>query len=54
MVLGDSLGMVGVGVLIGVPDAWAVGRYLESQLFGLEPIDPSTTFLALIALLVVA
>jgi predicted permease len=54
MVLGDSLRMVGAGVLVGVPVAWGVGRYLESQLFGLEPIDPSTAFLALLALTVIA
>jgi ABC-type antimicrobial peptide transport system permease subunit len=54
MVLGDSLQMVAAGVLIGVPAAYAVGRYLESQLFGLEPVDPSTASLALIALLVIA
>jgi predicted permease len=54
MVLGDSLRMVGAGVLIGVPAAYAVGRYLESQLFGLEPVDPSTASLALITLWVIA
>jgi len=54
MVLGDSLRMVGAGVLIGVPAAYAVGRFLESQLFGLEPMDPSTASLALVALLVIA
>jgi predicted permease len=54
MVLSDSLRMVGVGMLIGVPAAWDVGRYLESQLFGLEPIDPMTTSLALGALAAIA
>jgi predicted permease len=54
MVLGDSLRMVGAGVLIGVPAAYGVGRYLESQLFGLEPLDPTTASLALLALLVIA
>jgi predicted lysophospholipase L1 biosynthesis ABC-type transport system permease subunit len=54
MVLGDTLRMVGAGALIGVPAAWAVGRYLESQLFELEPIDPTTASLALLALIVIA
>jgi predicted permease len=54
MVLGDSLWMVGTGVVIGVPAAWAVGRYLESQLFELEPMDPSTAALALAVLIVIA
>lgn len=54
MVLRDSLWMVGTGVLVGVPAAWAVGRYLESQLFGLDAIDPGTASLALLALTVIA
>jgi predicted permease len=54
MVLGDSVRMVGAGVLAGIPAAWAVGRYLESQLFGLEPIDPVTASLALAALILIA
>jgi predicted permease len=54
IVLGDSLRMVSVGVLIGIPAAYAVGRYLESLLFGLQPIDPSTAALALVALFVIA
>jgi predicted permease len=54
MVLGDSLWMVGAGVLVGVPAAWGVGRFLKSQLFGLEPLDPSTALFALLALIVIA
>jgi predicted permease len=54
MVLVESVAMVGAGVLVGVPAAWAVGRYLRSQLVGLEPNDPSTTALSLLALVVIA
>jgi ABC-type antimicrobial peptide transport system permease subunit len=54
MVLRDSMVMVGAGILAGIPTAWAVGRYLESQLVGLEPMDPSTALLALIALILIA
>ena len=54
MVLRDSIGMVGAGILVGIPAAWAVGRYLESQLVGLEPMDLSTALLALLALIVIA
>jgi predicted permease len=54
MVLGDSLRMVGAGMLIGVPAAYAVGRYLESQLFGLGPVDLATAAQALLALIVIA
>jgi hypothetical protein len=54
MVLGDSLWMVGAGILVGVPASWAVGRFLKSRLFGLEPMDPTTALLALLALIVIA
>ncbi len=54
MVLRDSIGMVAAGVVVGIPAAWAVGRYLESQLVGLRPMDPSTALFALLALIVIA
>jgi predicted permease len=57
MVLRDSLGMVGVGILIGLPCAYAVARFLKTALFRLEPLDPVTgalSFLALVAVAVVA
>jgi ABC-type antimicrobial peptide transport system permease subunit len=54
MVLADSLRMVGAGVLIGFPSAYAVGRYLESLLYGLKPLDPTTASLALAALIAIA
>jgi ABC-type antimicrobial peptide transport system permease subunit len=54
MVLADSLRMVCAGVLIGIPTAYAVGRYLESLLYGLEPMDPSTVLLALGMLVAIA
>ena len=42
MVLGDSLRMVGVGVLIGVPAAYAVGRYLDSSEPPCETASPAS------------
>jgi ABC-type antimicrobial peptide transport system permease subunit len=54
MVLESSMRMVGAGVLIGVPVAYAVARYLESLLFGLEPVDPFTASAALLALMAIA
>ena len=29
-----------IGLVIGVPSAIALGRYVSSQLFGIEPNDP--------------
>jgi ABC-type antimicrobial peptide transport system permease subunit len=54
MVLRDSLWLVAVGVLVGLPGAYAIGRTLESTLFGLEPADPMTAAAALAALALVA
>jgi ABC-type antimicrobial peptide transport system permease subunit len=42
MVLGDSLWLVAAGIVVGLPGAYAVGRFLKSMLFGLEPADPWT------------
>jgi predicted permease len=53
-VLRDSLGMVGAGILIGLPCAYAVTRLLKTALFGLEPIDQWTAVLSFFSLLVVA
>jgi predicted permease len=54
MVLRDSLGMVGAGMLIGLPCAYAVARFLKTALFELEPLDPRTVALSFFALLSVA
>jgi ABC-type antimicrobial peptide transport system permease subunit len=54
MVLRDSLWMVGAGILIGLPGAFAVGRVLRAALFRLEPPDPWTLALSVCVLLMVA
>ena len=54
MVLRDSLWMVGAGILIGLPCAYAIGRILKTALFRLEPLDPPTAALSFLALLAVA
>jgi predicted permease len=54
MVLRDSLWMVGAGIVIGLPCAYAVARFLRTALFRLEPVDLPTTVLSLLALLAVA
>ncbi len=53
MVLRDSLWMLGAGILIGFPFAFAIGKLLRAILFRLEPLDPWTATAALFALLVV-
>ena len=54
MVLRDSLWMVGTGILIGLPCAYAVGEILKTALFRLEPFDPPTAALSLLTLFAVA
>jgi len=40
MVLKDAGGMAAAGIAIGVVGAFALGRLVESQLFGIQPADP--------------
>ena len=54
MVLRDSLWMVGLGIVIGLPCAYVIGRVLKTALFRLEPLDPGTAAWAFVALLAVA
>ena len=54
MVLRESLLLVLVGLLLGVPTALAAGRLVSNQLFGLNPSDPLTLVAAATLLTVVA
>ena len=40
LVLGEGLQLLGIGFLIGVAGAFAIRRALESQLYGIGPMDP--------------
>jgi putative ABC transport system permease protein len=42
MVLGDALGLVGLGLALGGAAAVAISRFIESMLFGLTAADPLT------------
>ncbi|HEV8039499.1 MAG TPA: ABC transporter permease [Bryobacteraceae bacterium] len=54
MVLRESVLVVGLGLIAGIPAALACGRYVSSQLYGLAPNDPITIVGASAALLAVA
>jgi predicted permease len=54
LILRDSVWMVGSGILIGLPCAFAVGRLLRHALFRLEPLDPLSAALACLLLLMIA
>jgi predicted lysophospholipase L1 biosynthesis ABC-type transport system permease subunit len=54
MVLKDALLLVGAGVVIGLPLAWAAGRSLKSLLYGLSGFDLLSSVVAVLALVAVA
>lgn len=54
MVLKESLLLIAIGLIIGIPAAWAAAHLISSQLFGLKPSDPVTLLMAALLLTVVA
>jgi predicted permease len=54
MILKDSLWMVGAGVLLGLPGAYAIGTTLKTALFRMEPLDPAIVALSFVTLTVIA
>ena len=54
MVMRQGLLLVGVGVAIGVAGAFALTRLIASQLFGVQPTDPTTFTLVALLLIGVA
>jgi predicted permease len=54
MILKDGLRLVFLGVLLGIPVAMAAGQVTSSMLYGLEPTDPVTIFVATLSLTAVA
>ena len=54
MVLRESVIVVGLGLLVGIPAALACGRLVQSRLYGLAPDDPLTIAGAAALLLAVA
>jgi predicted permease len=54
LVLSEIVFLILGGVLVGVPAAIGLSRYLESQLYGMKATDPSTFALAVCALVGVA
>jgi predicted permease len=50
LVLRDAVVMIGGGVAIALPCARALGRLVESQLFGVQPTDPTAIIAATLLL----
>jgi predicted permease len=54
LVLRNALLLVGIGVAVGLPAAWAASRWIASMLFGLKATDPLTLLGATLILLLAA
>jgi predicted permease len=50
LILRGAFGLIVIGLLIGLPLTFAVGRFLGSQLYGMNPYDPVVTLAAVLAL----
>ena len=54
LVMREVLALVFTGVLIGLPAAYTLSRAVRSELYGIEPNDPASMFLATLLLTAVA
>ena len=54
LVLRESMVLVIAGIAIGIAAALGAGRFVASQLFGLEPTDPTTMMAAIVVMLAVS
>jgi predicted permease len=54
MILGETIGLVGVGLALGGSMAYAASRLIDSRLYGVAPQDPLTLASATVLLLLVA
>jgi predicted permease len=50
LVLWGAFPLIGGGLLLGLPLSLAAGRFLGSQLYGMNPFDPTVTLAAALAL----
>jgi ABC-type antimicrobial peptide transport system permease subunit len=50
LVLHDALAMVLCGIGIGLPVVWALGRLVESQLYGVKPFDVTAIAISILVL----
>ena len=53
MVLNESMWLLGIGVVLGVPATLAATRLVQAQLFGLSPSDPVTLAVAVMIIAMV-
>ncbi len=54
LVLQEVLVLLAVGVALALPAAWLLSKYVQSQLYGLQPNDPLSIALAVTVITIVA
>jgi ABC-type antimicrobial peptide transport system permease subunit len=54
MVMREVLLLLAIGLAIGIPSAMALGRYVSSQLYGIEGNDPVIAVATMVLLTVVS
>lgn len=54
LVIREMLVLLGGGLLVGIPSAYGLGRYVSSQLFGVTPTDVGTGAAAVVLLALIA
>jgi predicted permease len=54
LVMREVLLLLAIGMAIGLPTAWALSRFVQAQLYGMTPNDPSTVALAVVGIAAVA
>ncbi len=54
LVMREVLLLLAIGLAVGVPAAMAAGRYISSQLYGIDPYDPTIAVVTVILLAVVS
>lgn len=53
-VVSDTLRVALAGIVVGLPTAYAVGRFVSSELYGTSPFDPATFGTCIVIILAVA
>jgi len=54
LVMREVLLLLAIGLAVGVPAALGLGRYVSSQLYGIQPNDPSIATMTMIVLALVS
>jgi ABC-type antimicrobial peptide transport system permease subunit len=54
LILGETAGLLGAGIVVGLGGALVCGRFVRAMLFGLTPTDPVTLGSACLVLVAVA